>query len=690
MEGGGRRSERRGEKAAIVGEALQRQLSASFLSVRRVHVSLSRLCRVLAREERRCRYVSLQAELFQSIRADLLRTYRANQMQLQQPLPTNTNLSLLTANPTAGGMINPSSSVASGGSPMPGPAQTESRMSRGGGHRHRKTLSFGRGELSSLMDVSGTIAATSTEAGDDIVPEIEQEVVETIMASNLGSSSAGGSGDNNENEHEAVRPRAVLYRSHLGNLARELAQVYHALGKNDRQHDLAPSLSDLLTGRNGIVYVNRHIAVTIEPLSLYRRDSNSLLSDTASTLISARTDNDISWGGGPTIRPYHTLLFLLTSPVQLLEALRLSSGSSGSNGGSQSSDFRRLQQLLVVASPRKDLRDMATDASLTLSKALELARYLASQGACVGSPVLNQASRFGCGGADRIFRAALPFSQAFGPSINLFSLAGFLAADESGGRTLGESIRILVSSRDPRVARLREGIVGCSSSDPQLLAAPVAGIKALDRANSPPMRPHALSVARYPSATSMDESAGRDLPGEVVVSVSPEHLEEALSRMAAWMLSRRVLHHRVDFLVASFSSSSSLLLRSDGLGRARISPSVAQDNDDDDHDATGHDDGSSERKYDGALSASLTGRDDSVDEDEVLFRELLDAGLLDGRTSVQSCCWKLGWWESSISSSSFSLPYSSPSSSSSRLLSWASRHPRVRVASREPTARDDW
>ena len=49
----------------------EKRVSASFLSIRRVHVSLSRLCRILEREERRCRYVSVQANLFDQIRHDL-------------------------------------------------------------------------------------------------------------------------------------------------------------------------------------------------------------------------------------------------------------------------------------------------------------------------------------------------------------------------------------------------------------------------------------------------------------------------------------------------------------------------------------------------------------------------------------------------------------------------------------------
>jgi len=45
-------------------------VSSEFLSIRRVHLSLARYCRVLEREERRCQYVSLQTNHFSRIRSE--------------------------------------------------------------------------------------------------------------------------------------------------------------------------------------------------------------------------------------------------------------------------------------------------------------------------------------------------------------------------------------------------------------------------------------------------------------------------------------------------------------------------------------------------------------------------------------------------------------------------------------------
>jgi hypothetical protein len=168
-------------------------------------------------------------------------------------------------------------------------------------------------------------------------------------------------------------------------------------------------------------------------------------------------------------------------------------------------------------------------------------------------------------------------------------------------------------------------------------------------------------------------------------------LEDALCQMAAWLLSRGVLRHRLDFLVAASTTSSHLHPRSGGIRRAASGPGTSEEDelelergDGDDSSAGDDEEDSAERKHDAgppSLPAVLGGGGQEA-EDEALFRELLGAGLLDGRTSVHACCWRLGW-EASPSTSSASSPRR-------RLLAWAGRHPRVRVASREPTGADEW
>jgi hypothetical protein len=45
------------------GKTSRGRVSAGFLAIRRVHLSLARICRVLEREERRCHYVTFQSQL---------------------------------------------------------------------------------------------------------------------------------------------------------------------------------------------------------------------------------------------------------------------------------------------------------------------------------------------------------------------------------------------------------------------------------------------------------------------------------------------------------------------------------------------------------------------------------------------------------------------------------------------------
>jgi hypothetical protein len=64
------RMQRKGEDAETRSKRVHLKPSTSFLALRKIHVSLARLCRVLEREEQRCRYVSLQSVQLQKIAED--------------------------------------------------------------------------------------------------------------------------------------------------------------------------------------------------------------------------------------------------------------------------------------------------------------------------------------------------------------------------------------------------------------------------------------------------------------------------------------------------------------------------------------------------------------------------------------------------------------------------------------------
>jgi hypothetical protein len=575
---------------------------------------------------------------------------------------------------------------------------------------HRKAPSFGRGELIAPDNAVGSGSMTSTQAGDDIILEVEQEVVEVIMASRPMGDSADTTttttnNDGGTGESAASTIRQGHGRSHRGNLARELAQVFHALGRNgDHRDDFAPSPSDLLTGRSGTVYVNRHIAVPIEPLSTFRAFGGG----GGGPASNARSiDYGMDGMVMPLLRPYHTILFPLASPSQLLEALQMSSGSG---------DFRRLQQLLLVAAPQKDLREMSVDANLPLPKTIELASYLVSQGACAASPVLSRrTTRLVCCGVDRVRDAALPFSQAFGPAVNLFLLVSFLTRS---GRVLDEAMREIgtpTSGEARHVALLREGLESsldaqfhvyarrhpgrprvdvdradaapggaflASTTNPSAPPPPGTFTRGSSIGPRQPQSPTTNHVYMDPLGVAVQESE-HAAAADTVDEHSPQQLEDMLFQMAAWLRSRRVLNHLVEFLVACLP-----LMGGRGTGRG---DSGGGDDDAAQHtrqiaargsgsnDSSPGGEASSEKKVDGSNPRRGTVRRGNrdmaaaaADDDDAMFRELFESGCLEGRSSLSYCCYRLGL------------------ESASRLRAFALRHPLIRIVLREPAEQDDW
>jgi hypothetical protein len=242
--------------------------SASFLSIRRVHLSLARYCRVLEREERRCQYVSLQANLLFKIGNDRQKKWEEQKAENGTPSKQISN---------AGAS---SGSVMSGSSNQMG-AERRGTERRGG--RHNRNTSVGTIRTVAEQDESHSQAqqvVNSVRAEQ----EKEQEILELMLAAFPP-----------ENEQGAPL--------HYGNIIRELVQVFHSLSRND--HEFPPTPNTLLSERDAVVYVNQHIAIPIEAASL--KPSQQV--------------------NGPVVRPYYTLLFPHASPSELLQAFQ-SSGSA--------------------------------------------------------------------------------------------------------------------------------------------------------------------------------------------------------------------------------------------------------------------------------------------------------------------------------------------------------------------------
>ena len=530
--------------------------SASFLSIRRVQVSLARLCRVLEREERRCRYISLQSNHFFRIRSELQKKWEEK--------ATTASSSSSSKPPTAGS--SPKSDF-SGKSQVP----TDRKKA------HRRVSSFSQSLLAGNVSLSngndtgkerlnprGKKDKSDQEAED--LREREQEILEHLLAAMP---------DKEINKDPRI---SAMERKHHGNLGRELVQVFHALSRND--HNFPPSPT-ILSGREGVVYVNRHIAVGVEAASLPK------------TFTPDKFGNAI-------VRPYHTLLFPNASPSQLLEALQ----SSGLTAP--------LQQLLLMVRPSKPLTDIAVDANLPLATVMELAIYLVCHGACVASPVLTRASRLACKRVHRIQELALDFSQTFDDwSVSLFLIVSFLTAN---GRTLGESMAALTTGEDPVGSALRAGILSSifhdEDSDDFVFVEPNHQVSDDDESDS------GLESPGTPAKRESQIPNQQSIPHR-----RAEELEEVLYSMAIWLLSHQVLGHIQDYLVLAKDCTSN-----EGINNTNHYPQ----------------DGEAEKRSNNKKATNIDTTISATAFDDGLLRELQESDCLLGNASIVAMSWRLG------------------------------------------------
>jgi hypothetical protein len=444
--------------------------SASFLSIRRVHVSLTRLCRALEREERRCRYVSLQANLFHQLRHDLYKKYQ----HVKTSKPQTTAAAVSPVSMTSKTLPN----------------------DRSNAMRHRRSNSFisvpydHRSETTmSLRNHITSAANACAEADKDLdAVEKEQELLEIMVAANPPAHSDTGF-------------------AHQGNLARELLQTYHALARNN---DFPPTALDILTSREAIVYVNRHVAVAIE---------------------SVRLIHNLSCDTKFVVRPFETLLFPYSSPSQLLESML---GGVKGNPGTMP---HRLQQLLLRMNPQKPLSEIAMEASVPLQTATEIATHLVGQGACVVSPILSPSCWLACVHVDQIHSSGLAFSHHFGPEVPIFLVVSVLTDAE---RTLGESLKLVSSSGARRTSSCPARILSeCIRNSLPHRVSLVSSVPTSD------ISPVVAGTYGDGSVDTIGQERRREM----------EEVEKRLFRMATWLRAHKVLVHLQEFLISVPPSS---------------------------------------------------------------------------------------------------------------------------------------
>lgn len=170
-----RRQFRRGSDLYQLQEETETEKTTSqdtdlFLAVRKVHISLVRLSRVLEREELRCRYVSLHATELQKIGAE----FTASREKAKNP-----------------------------------PSSSTSEVGKG---RHRRVLKSGSVGGGNIVTEMGADVESDRLRKIEMKErqQLDQEVMDLMLAAKVEGSQ--------------------IY----GNLARELLQVYHALSRNDQ------------------------------------------------------------------------------------------------------------------------------------------------------------------------------------------------------------------------------------------------------------------------------------------------------------------------------------------------------------------------------------------------------------------------------------------------------------------------
>ncbi|KAL9180892.1 hypothetical protein ACHAXT_009697 [Thalassiosira profunda] len=352
----------------------------AFATVKRVHANLARLCKVLMREEYRCHYVSRQC-------GRLLRVQREYESRAG---PNNGGAATDGETGSGGGGGTKAAAAGEGkkgetGSAPPGPPPLSPKV---------KTPVVSQAATKGKESKTSKPTAGASAEGKDRPAltraqrrEHVQNLIEVLLAASPPSNNAATE-DDSSSEGE-------LY----GNLARELAQAFHCMSSSSTTNGSRGLISG--TAGEGIVYINRHVAVPLEPV-----DAGVTHAD-----FSHRTDD----GSGRGVQPQSALLFPNSSPAEVLRGMAERGGASETTAAAPSV-AQSLQRLLPHILPRKTLYEVAWDAGLPLAHVLDAAAWLVRTETCVAAKPVLRKNRYVCtqGVVAKMAALALPFWQAFG------------------------------------------------------------------------------------------------------------------------------------------------------------------------------------------------------------------------------------------------------------------------------------
>ena len=707
---------------------------SAFTTVRRVHRNLARLCRVLTREEFRCRYVSLQCSMLLQIRKEY-------ESRVGPDGEFNTS--------SSGGAVGNSGSgvgsvdVTGSGGGNGGGGAVSGGGGGGGGGSGSGSDSNKDGSSSNSRRVSsasgGTSGVVGAGAGPPPMSPKDKRVTSSGSANNNTTDSkskvgGGASPDNHDDsslggkmscsqrreyvqnlievllaaslesvEHDFSGEERLDFRRHHGNLARELAHVFHSLSKHDDPScpSTIPAYLSRVSGREGVVYINRHIAIPLEPVgatSIPLPNFNAPLS---------KSDK---YG---CVRPYHTLLFPHSSPSEILKNLLDETGSSSMNNAihtstvganimstsstagsitdmsTSSSLSHTIRRILTQLHPRKSLQELAWDVALPLPQVMDAATWLVQSGVCVAiMPVLRK-NRYACveGVVGKMGRLALPFWQTFGMrSKHCRFYLGGTSAKGVGGRAGAPHVFVIVSalttmSRNNTNAQ-GEGLPIVTAASPTLGDA-IDSICGIDQSTQGDRNFNSIALStRRASAGSLvgarvgvaNPTSLRSVVGSSTVGGVHRRMEsgtkdassktaptlDVVYSMAVWLLAQKVITEVKDYLLAVGSlcdESVSGESKSDGNGSILVSLM-------------------SEYGYtNSAASVGINKATKSAhSNEELLFQELLESECLDGTKSIAAVCYQFGLDRLRMD----------------RFKSWGQRRKLLEIISRTACPTDDW
>ena len=358
-------------------------------SIRMIHDLLKRVCCILQREERRCDYVTRQASMLLAIieeekqRMTLFPSKSTHQSKESLSLSDGTHGSLCLSQG-----INLSSPNNMNMSLSAGVGNLNMNDNMGQSSFHPKSVI--RNSSNQAHDGDGYMQVDSYN--DPIRFENQQNVIELMLAATEFSSPYRG-----------------------GNIARELAQIYHALSKSNNVQALSSS-SLSTSAYDSIVYVNSHVAISVP--SVY----SICATRKGKTKDMSKRENDLAMGA---IRPYHTILFPDDNSDQIRQPLQ--------PNFSFSDNSQNLQKIILMSNPQKSIADISVAAALPLSKTIEIIssslypksyqNYSFDSQVCdrafipfTISHVISKSTRFACkdNAPARIASLSLKFAQKFG------------------------------------------------------------------------------------------------------------------------------------------------------------------------------------------------------------------------------------------------------------------------------------